>query len=280
MLKIFIFNFYMNMQISFINPYSYGQSYIHSCINGYYPIGKGQYLGEYRDEIVNSNETYFFRNDINWIAFMDYISERFQNIPKVETIIYGCSDGSEPYSLSMILQSMACESEKFFPIKAFDIDDSLIIQNVNKKSSFKVENTDCSQALYLYESQCLDYSPYLFKDDCGYYYLTNKTTQPVQFKQGNIIVDVDKFDFKNPVLFLARNMWPYVAPGEYPSFARKLYDKLPSGSSLIIGSFDYKGNRYLGTNDFPNCLLEAGFKKARYNIARDIPVKNLAFEKD
>ena len=268
------------MKIQAINQNIYKPNFQGYFINDYYPVGKGQYLSQYKDEIVNSNETYFFRSDINWLALRDYINERFSNLPQVDTIIYGCSDGSEPYSLSMLLQSMVQNPDKFFPIKAFDIDESLIVENIKKKDSFKVQNSDFEKVQALYNTQAFDYSPFIFQDDLGKYYLTNKTTKPVEFKQGNLIEDIDRMKFEKPVLFMARNMWPYVSPWEYHSFAKKLFSKLPKGSSFIIGAFDYKGNRYMGTNDFPNVLLESGFKKANYNIARDIPVKNLVFEKN
>ena len=268
------------MKIQAINQNIYKSSFQKYFINDYFPVGRGQYLSQYKDEIVNSHETYFFRDDINWLTFKNYLNERFANCPKVDTVIYGCSDGSEPYTLSMLMQSMVKNPDKFFPIKAFDIIDSLIKENIKEKDSFKVQSTDFEKVRALYEMMALDYSPFIFQDDLGKYYLTNKTTNPVEFKQGNLIEDIDRMHFEKPVLFMARNMWPYVSPSEYHSFAKKLFEKLPKGSSVIIGAFDYKGNRYLGTNDFPNVLLESGFKQSNCNISRDIPIRNVAFEKD
>ena len=267
------------MKISPIYNQTYHQNF-KSGYADYFPIGRGQYLSQYKDEIVNSHETYFFRNDINWIAFKDYLIERFSNCPKIDTIVYGCSDGSEPYSLSMLLQSMIDNPERFFPIRAFDLYDDVIIKNIKDKNSFKLEDSDFSKVASLYETSAVDISPYIFQDEYLKHYCTNKTTEPVEFKQGNIITDIDRINFNNPTLFMCRNMWPYVSPGEYYSFSKKLYSEIPSGSSVIIGDFDYKGNRYLGTNGFPNFLLQAGFKHANSNISRDIPIRNLAFEKD
>jgi len=268
------------MNIQAVNFSTNKPSFKMLCVNGYYPIGKGQYLGEYKDEIVNSHETYIFRNDINWLAFRDYINERFSDCPKIDTIIYGCSNGSEPYSLSMLMQAMVNNPDRFFPIKAFDIDESLIMENISKKDSFRIENNDFAKIQNLYEIAKKDYTPYVFEDNFHRCYFTNKTTKPVEFKEGNLIEDINRMKFERPTLFIARNMWPYVSPGEYNSFARKLFDKLPVGSSVIIGDFDFRGNRYLGTNDFPNVLLKTGFKQSNLNITRDIPAKNLVFEKN
>ncbi len=267
------------MKILPLNPNTYKQNFKAFCVNGYYPAGKGQYLDEYR-ELVNSHETYFFRYDINWLAFRDYLNERFSKHPKIDTFVYGCSDGSEPYSLSMVIQSMVDNSDKFFPIKAFDIDEGLILKNNEHKNSAKITYSDFLRMRDLFQKSDKDYSSYVFRDDFDNYYCSYKTTKQVEFKCSNIIEDIKKMNFQNPVLFMCRNMWPYVDPQEYNQFAKSLYSKLPEGSSVVIGDFDYKGNKFFGTNSFPKALLNAGFKQSFSNIGRDIPVKNIVFEKN
>lgn len=86
-------------------------------------------------------------------------------------------------------------------------------------------------------------------------------TQKVEFKKANILNEIDKIDGKKPSLILCRNMWPYIDSFKHDDFAKKLYDKLAPGSTVIIGNYDCMGEKsYPDSNKFPQSLRKAGFK--------------------
>ena len=74
--------------------------------------------------ILHRNTTNFFRQDLNWDDFTDCIIKKYKNQEKANVYCYACSDGSEPYSLAMMLiAKIGKEAQKFFPIIARDRDD-------------------------------------------------------------------------------------------------------------------------------------------------------------
>ena len=77
------------------------------------------------DGTLNRNTTSFFRNDLIWGDFADLLIDKYKNENKVNVYCYACSDGSEPYSVAMLLISrLGLEgAKKFFPIIAVDKDD-------------------------------------------------------------------------------------------------------------------------------------------------------------
>ncbi len=46
-----------------------------------------------------------FREDLDWKKLGEFLETRFAKCDKVNTYVYGCSDGCESYSLSILLQS-------------------------------------------------------------------------------------------------------------------------------------------------------------------------------
>ena len=74
------------------------------------------------------NFTYFFRGDFQWRSFASYLNSRYKNADKVNIYNAACSDGTEPFTLAISLLSKLGikKAEKFFPIKAHDLKDSLV----------------------------------------------------------------------------------------------------------------------------------------------------------
>ena len=67
--------------------------------------------------------TSFFRKDMKWEKLVNRLAEKYHNVKSVNTQCWGCSDGSEPFTLAMMMiEKMGENAKKFFPIKAFDID--------------------------------------------------------------------------------------------------------------------------------------------------------------
>lgn len=77
--------------------------------------------------VINRHTSLFFRDDLKWDKFVNKLISNFQANDKVNVYCFGCSEGSEPFSLIMFLIEKlgVDEAEKFFPIKAFDISEKI-----------------------------------------------------------------------------------------------------------------------------------------------------------
>jgi len=214
-------------------------------------------------KIFNRNRTGMFRIDLDWFEFANYIKKRFANNKRVNTYVYGCSNGSEAYTMSILLQNtFPDDSERFFPIHAKDIDSKIIKDNIEAKSNDKtrVHNAEVPAREYLCMSdeqikQHIEVKG--FKE-----YLLKNVTEPVEFSTANILDDITNIDEKHPSIVMCRNMWPYINPAEYETFAKNLYERLAAGSLVAIGSYDCSGEPGMNNTDlFPKALLKAGFKE-------------------
>ena len=77
--------------------------------------------------IKNSNTTCFFRQDLHWNEMATFMDRKYDKSEKVNVYSYGCSDGSEPMSLAVLLnQRFGYNARKFFPIMAKDNDDYIL----------------------------------------------------------------------------------------------------------------------------------------------------------
>ena len=55
-------------------------------------------------EVFNRHTTSFFRTDLDWTKLGKYLQKKFSNTPRVQTLIWGCSEGLEAYSLVILLK--------------------------------------------------------------------------------------------------------------------------------------------------------------------------------
>ena len=96
----------------------------------------------------------------------------------------------------------------------------------------------------------------------------------VNFSCSDILSDLDKIDGSKPSIIMCRNMWPYISPENYDKCAETMYDRLSSGSIVIIGDYDITGDPFVEKSDlFPQSLIKAGFKPR--NAARGISAGHL-----
>jgi len=232
-------------------------------------LERGQLLTK-ENRIFSAGTTEMFRSDLDWRGLGRVLSRHFSKNEKVNTVIYGCSDGSEAYSMSVLLQhNFKDKSAKFFPIVAKDIDSARIKKNIeNQKKPNLVMGKEAylrsAAQLNIFEREDMDGYMVPAESEDGYSWdaeLTEKTKMPVEFKRANILEDLNSLDEENPTIFMCRNMWPYIDQREYRDFADTLYGKLAQGSVVVIGSFDYSTfNPSLP--DFPSALIDAGFRPA------------------
>lgn len=233
----------------------------------------------YNENIGSNSASYYFRNDLNWKQLKEYLTDKFKDYDKVNTYIWGCADGQEAYSFAALA---ACSSggSKFYPVHAMDINPVIIKRNKIKQLSGVSFDNDALGRIRknLSGMDCLEPEKYI--DEVPpiitgrLHKFKESIVNQVQFSCSDIISDLDKIDGSKPSIIMCRNMWPYINPENYDKCAETMYNKLGSGSVVIIGAYDVTGEPFVEKSDsFPLSLIQAGFKQK--HAARGISAGNL-----
>ena len=212
----------------------------------------------------NTN-TCFFRSDLKWGEFVDYLNKKYENTDKVNVIDYACSSGEEPNSLAMILDfKLGSKANKFFPIQAFDIDEDNIEQA--EKGLFGLNKGE----LELIENNIGDkYKEYfdLYNDEQGKPILLSSKENlksKITYKQSDIKKDFFRVPSKNTVLF-CRNFIPYLKIGEEMELVKNIAQHLQSSSLVVLGHFEI-------SYGIEKLFEKAGFKHTSlYNVMEKLP---------
>lgn len=225
------------------------------------PLEKGQILTK-TGKIHNRHSTRICREDISWSEFGEYLKQKYPNPNDANFVIYGCSTGEEAYTLALLLNKIYDGAD--YKIKACDISEDIIEDNMqNQKIGIYLNPADIE---YMYKSMELkDY--YDFDSEfSGNIKIRKSITDKIEFSHANILTDTNTISNEKPTVLLCRNMWPYINPKEYNKFASKLYSKLHPDSIVILGEYDYEGDRdFQGSSSFPFVLLQNGFKPVLYS---------------
>lgn len=190
--------------------------------------------------IKHRNNTYFFRNDINWDRLRNYITNKYSNTSKVNTYCYACSDGSEPYSLIMeLFTNIGDDAKKFMPIVAKDYDENII--DYAKKGKVAVplhelilinDRTKGNLNKYFSYAEKM-YDPVIYNlKTCGNLY------DNIKFETADITKDIHNIEPDNSIIF-CRNFWPYLVNDEkIRKLSNDLYKQLGENSMIVLGHFD------------------------------------------
>ena len=201
-----------------------------------------------------SNYTEFLREDLDWKKFIELVKGKYKHSKKVSIINYACSDGSEPMSLAMMIKEYVPNSERFFPIKAYDFD-SVIIKQAQEGPTWLFEDDfrRLDKLLPNWRNKYLDYNN-------GYCYLVNRRDNlknDVIFEQKNILNDFNNGILSDTIV-LARNCWAYLENFEQKIVAYKLADALDDSCLLVIGALEktYGIDKLLEKNGFRKTEVE------------------------
>lgn len=189
-------------------------------------------------------DTRICRDDLYFPEVVDYLNNKYKDVPKLNVIMHACSDGEEVYSfLGVLIAKLGEKAEKFLPASARDIDENhlkLAKRGVYHISDmeYTIANDNMNRCFYDF----FDYLPHKESPDPRLKYtktvkVNDYLKSLVNFKQSNILEDVKKTDFKNTVLF-ARNFWPYLSLDERHKLAKTLSKRMDESSTLIIGDYD------------------------------------------
>ena len=242
------------------------------------------------NKVLHRNTTWFLRPSVKyWQDLVLFLTQHFIDAPKVNTYIYGCSDGSDAYSFFLVLQSILKQKmyQKFLPIIAKDYDPKAIEKCLSRKIALNesetnnikelinLHNHDTSQNKNNFD-EFFEFFSYndgdinIIRYDNGYEYWTNdfiyKIKKPlfrnIIFQQADITQDYINIEPNNSIIF-ARNFWPYIEENKRMELANNLYGRLGNNSVLILGNFDNlcddsgeKGS---------DALVKAGFKTSPIN---------------
>lgn len=194
-------------------------------------------------EIIYENITRFFKRDLDWNKAVDNLIQKYKNVDKVNMYCYGCSDGSEPYSWAMLLTEKLGkkEAQKFLPIIAKDIDDT-VIKNA-KSGIVKATSRDVG---FIKRFLGENYRKYITFDDKVHRIdgvkvrdgiINPSFKNAVIFEKADIMQDIKNIEPNNSVV-VARNFWVYLSEQDQFNLGRKLSNRLRDNSMSIIGVYD------------------------------------------
>lgn len=201
--------------------------------------------------------TYFFREDLDWKNLINYLCEKYKNVPKVNFINHACSNGMEPFSFLASFIMYAPEYvKKFTPIIAKDINPENIL--MAKKGECGASSDDFMRIHRLTYGRYKDF--FNLKRDCcsdGLFTMYPKEvlTDKVIFEEGDIFKDIDSLPKDNTFLS-CRNFWAYLPDEKREELAYKLSQQLNPSSTVLIGYHDLsEGNAdiLLKSNGFKRC---------------------------
>ena len=222
---------------------------------GFYKLANGNSIGTY---------TKMFRADLNWEKFTDFIVKYFGNKSKVQFLQFASSDGSEAYTQIISLLERFRNIRKFFPIKAYDINES--IYKTAKSGIINISKTDIKK----FTERNININKY-FQPAGKTIFIQNDTLQnaaPYKAAPGltnNVIFNCRDMkdvlsghkDNSNTII-MCRNMLCYLSDTEIDNYITLAAYKLNKGSLFVIGETDTgRVEKYLNSN---------GFKKIMPNV--------------
>lgn len=252
------------MQIEASKNYVINPSF-KTCARGYKPNLK-KYSGIFCNENIKTT-TCLFRQDLDWDKFIKFAALHFYDSQKINVYSLAASDGSEAYSFAMSVLSKFLPqfAKKFLPVFASDIDPVMIKTaksgriNILNKDLQNLSREDINTARFFTNKQ--DKIKIANNEDmfCGNSFsLKNELKNSVDFKQSDILTELENLEDKGNSIIMCRNVFPYLNDNYIQKIIDTANSKLKSGSLFLIGSFDNNINikhRFL-SRDFFSPLSE------------------------
>lgn len=183
-----------------------------------------QFKKEFVDHFtINTSE--FFRNPKNFKYLQNKLLPKLldQN-NKIKIWSAACSDGSEPYTLAIMLNELNVNRRKF-SIKATDLDPQILKKA--KKGIYK------RNSIKKVEPNIIDK---YFTEKEGKYILDSQIKNQVKFKQHNLLTDSYGSNWD---LILCRNVFIYFTKETKSKITNKLSEALSKSGFLFLGNTEY-----------------------------------------
>ncbi|MFW6273413.1 MAG: CheR family methyltransferase [Halanaerobium sp.] len=186
---------------------------------------------EFREAYLNHftiNTSEFFRNPENF-KFLEnkVLPKLFAEKRKVRIWSAPCSNGSEPYSIAIILKEMGVRSGQF-ELTASDLDKTILAaakQGVYKESSIKNVPAELRRRYFSDTG-----------DDITQYAVNPEIKRMVNFEQKDLIND--RFS-ANWDLILSRNFFIYLTKEMKDKLIKKFIGVLNDGGYFFLGNTEY-----------------------------------------
>lgn len=205
------------------------------------------------ENILHRNNSYILRKDLPWKSVAAEIIDKFKNVDKVSTIIYACSDGREPMSFLIALDSVAGEKEveKFCPIIAKDYD--LFAINTAKANFYEFSEEEKSRINLISNNRFDEYFTAVSKLE-NRYKATKKLTDRILYETGDFTKEYSTLPKEN-IILATRNCWPYFSMRNQYRLPKELCNHFDKNAMLLFGEFDFTSQN---RSDF----LENGFQQS------------------
>jgi chemotaxis protein methyltransferase CheR len=179
-------------------------------------------------DVLTVNETYFFREQNQLMAFGEEILEELKAVNRNKRTLRiwsaGCSTGEEPYTIAMIINEKAAFSGWDIEIHGSDINQRVLQtarRGVYRKNSFRT-----TEPYFL--------NKYFVEED-GAYRISDAVKKYVNFSYLNLLDPFKaKFLGRMDVIF-CRNVLIYFDNASRRRVIDNFYDRLMDGGYLLLG---------------------------------------------
>lgn len=221
--------------------------------------------------------TCMFREDLDWQEFSKLLIKYSQNKDRVNIVQCASSDGSEAYSLLLLLQKYSKNIEKFTPIQAYDIDDEII--NIAKNGFLNLNSSDIysmieqnvpvgkniSHTNPVYAGDDI-YNPNRYtnltdKSFCtSTYKVSPELASKVNFHKKDMFDVVNELKDNSNTVLMCRNVIGDFSDVKKDRFLELVSKKLNKGSLFAVGFHETKDT------DFDRIMYFKGFKPVMENV--------------
>lgn len=187
--------------------------------------------------------TRMFRKHTDWNALGNFIEEKYAYAGKVNVYCFACSDGSEAYTMAMLLMSkLGNRASKFFKIIASDINPGLI--QTAKSGLIRITDGDIRRIKDITGKDATEFFEYN-NQDCEFInrkkFISAKVKPElrnvVEFHEGNVLDEIKSIKPDNSIVMF-RYAWPYLTQTQREQLFKSLTQMLGRNSTYICGPFD------------------------------------------
>ncbi len=177
-------------------------------------------------DLISTNVTYFFREEQHFEFLKEvWYPENKNNQNIVRCWSSACSTGEEPYTISIVLNDLLGDPQKY-EIMASDI--STKVLSIAQKGAYSIDKVEAMAPSML--------KKYFLKGNAdaeGFVMVKKEYKDRVQFKRINLLDDFSlfgTFDF-----IFCRNVMIYFDLPTKEAIVNKMYNQLKKGGYLLIG---------------------------------------------
>lgn len=224
-------------------------------------------------EMQIHTSTWMFREDMKWMKLLDFMKKSFQECKNINIYVTAASDGSEAYSLAILLLENAPElAKKAFPIFASDQDLEMVKafntgrinlceedKNRIKLFTKKIFFTDAQKRINIPNE-----NGWITWYDRKAYKPIPELARAIQYEQGDILETLKNIKDDGNTLFMCRNAGGYISTYYVKKICETAQKVLKKGSLFAIGGTDF-------ISGLPYALPEHGFEE----IIKDILYRKL-----